>query len=282
MRIFCVFLVLAVSFAGQMSPVALAAEETGQTGFSLDDGEKIDVSLITQAAMDKLWGGLWDLPWFIVEEDKEIVSNSDYVIALLLAGGGSIALHSSGADGKIADGFEDKQILGKFSDEMTFTLGGPGFHFAATGLWYLMSESSGDAVNNERAWTMLKALSVTGATTLGMKLIRNNETPNGKPLAWPSGHTSSSFTVASVLDELYGPEIGVPAYIGAGFVGYRMMESGDHWASDVLFGAVLGYVVGHHIAGKHEDIRVAGFKVVPFSEATRDGAAMGVRLVKKF
>ena len=279
MRVFCVFLVLALSFGGQLSPVASAAQEEG---FSVDDGEKTKAPLISQVALGKLWGGLWELPQFIVEEDKEIVSNSDYVTAILLAGGGSIALHSSGADSKIADGFEDKQILSKFTDEMTYFLGGPGFHFAATGLWYLMSESSGDAVNNERAWTMLKALSVTGATTLGMKLIRNNDTPNGKPLAWPSGHTSSSFTVAAVLDELYGPEIGVPAYVGAGFVGYRMMESGDHWASDVLFGAVLGYVVGHHIAGKYEAVKVAGFKVVPFSEATRDGAAMGVRLVKRF
>ncbi len=282
MRVFCAFLVLAISFGGQLSPAALAAEETEEGGFSVDDGEKIDVPVITQAALDELWGDIWELPGVIVEECKDIVSVDDYVMALLLAGGGSIALYSSGADDKIADNFEDEQILDKFSDEMIFTLGGPGFHFAATGLWYLMSESSGDTVNNERAGTMLKALAVTGASTLGMKLIRNNLTPNGKWLAWPSGHTSSSFTVAAVLDEFYGPEIGVPAYIGAGFVGYRMMESGDHWASDVLFGAVLGYVVGHHIGGKYEDVKVAGFNVVPFSEVTRDGAAMGVRLVKNF
>jgi membrane-associated phospholipid phosphatase len=29
-----------------------------------------------------------------------------------------------------------------------------------------------------------------------------------------------------------------------------MMDEGDHWASDVLFGAVLGWVVGHTVAGR--------------------------------
>jgi len=87
---------------------------------------------------------------------------------------------------------------------------------------------------------MLKALSVTGFTTMALKVARDNDCPNGSPLAWPSGHTSSSFTVAAVLDEWYGPEVGIPAYLGAGFVGYRMMESGDHWPSDVLFGLFWG------------------------------------------
>ena len=97
--------------------------------------------------------------------------------------------------------------------------------------------------------------------------------------AWPSGHTASSFTVASVLDEFYGPQIGIPAYAAAGFVGYRMMDAGDHWASDVLFGGVLGWVVGHTVAGKHKQLEVAGFEVVPyFSES----GANGIALVRQF
>ena len=61
-------------------------------------------------------------------------------------------------------------------------------------------------------------------------------------------------TVASVLHEYYGWQVGVPAYGVAGLVGWRMMDVGDHWASDVLFGAALGCVVGHTVAAQHNPL----------------------------
>jgi len=129
---------------------------------------------------------------------------------------------------------------------------------------------------------MMRALTVTGATTLLLKGTVQNHTPNGKDWAWPSGHTSSSFCVASVLDEFYGPKIGIPAYLAAGFVGYRMMDSGDHWASDVLFGGVLGYVVGHAIAGENKQLQVGGFRIQPLVSTLRDKPAAGIALAKEF
>ena len=128
----------------------------------------------------------------------------------------------------------------------------------------------------------MKALSVTGASTLGLKLIRNNRTPNDKPLAWPSGHTSSSFTVASVLHEFYGPRVGIPAYVGASVVAWRMMDSGDHWASDIVFGATLGWVVGHTVASENKLPEVAGFTVLPYSGGNSRRSVAGVSLLKLF
>jgi hypothetical protein len=62
-----------------------------------------------------------------------------------------------------------------------------------------------------------------------------------------------------------------------------MMDTGDHWGSDVVFGATLGWVVGHTIAGKHKNLDVAGFEVVPYVAApTSRGAATGISLVKYF
>ncbi|MHC4572272.1 MAG: hypothetical protein ACYS0C_09400 [Planctomycetota bacterium] len=60
-----------------------------------------------------------------------------------------------------------------------------------------------------------------------------------------------------------------------------MMDSGDHWASDVAFGAVLGWVVGHTIAGKHKELEIAGFKVLPYT-SSNDGPVIGINLVKQF
>jgi membrane-associated phospholipid phosphatase len=220
-------------------------------------------------------------PGRVIEDSKYTFLRKDNITALLLAGGASIAMHNGRADDDLAGNFENHRVFQGFTDESLNVVGNPGTHFAATGLWYALSAGSHDEFNKKRAWTMMTALAVTGLTTMGLKAIRDNKTPNGKSLAWPSGHTASSFCVASVLDEFYGPKVGIPAYILAGLVGYRMMDTGDHWASDVVFGATLGWVVGHSIAGKHKELEVAGFKVMPYISTSHKSVA-GVSLVKQF
>ena len=223
------------------------------------------------------------LPKDFLDESKNVFLNSrENQILLLLAGGASVAMHNSGADVRIDNNFDHDAFVSTDLDEAINIVGGPSFHFAATGIWYSISAANEDDLNKERAWTMMKALSVTGASTLGLKLIRDNKTPNGKPLAWPSGHTSSSFCVASVLHEFYGAKVGVPAYVGASVVAWRMMDSGDHWASDVVFGATLGWVVGHSVASKGKLPEVAGYTVLPYSGSNSRRSVAGVSLFKMF
>jgi hypothetical protein len=216
----------------------------------------------------------------LIADSKDTFFRPDNMTALLLAGGASVAMHQQ-ADEDIADYFERHQKLRNFKDESLNIIGHPTTHFAASSLWYFLSTQNQDDLNKERAWTMRTAVTITWLATTGLKLIRDNETPNGKDFAWPSGHTSSSFTVASVLDEFYGPKVGIPAYAVASLVAYRMMDTGDHWGSDVVFGATLGWVVGHTVAGKHKKLEVAGFKLVPFIPITEE-PAVGIGLVKKF
>lgn len=223
---------------------------------------------------------LAEWPDRIIEDSKQTFLKRDNMAALLLAGGASIAMHQD-ADKEIADHFERHPHLHNFRDESLYVIGHPVTHFAAASIWYALSAENQDELNRQRAWTMMTALAVTSLTTTGLKAIRDNDTPNGKRWAWPSGHTSHSFTVASVLDEYYGPKVGIPAYVLASLVGYRMMDTGDHWASDVVFGATLGWVVGHTVAGRHEKLEVAGFEVSPYLGNT-GASTMGVSLVKQF
>lgn len=219
----------------------------------------------------------------ILQDSRDTFFRPDNLCALLLAGGASIAMNQH-ADKEIAEHFEEHSALDGFADESLNVIGSPATHLAATGLWYVLSAENKDQFNKKRAWTMMTALAVTDLTTAGLKLIRNNENPNGGNWAWPSGHTSSSFTVASVLDEFYGPKVGIPAYVLASLVAYRMMDTGEHWASDVVFGATLGWVVGHTIAGKHkmlEKLEVAGFKILPYASA-QNGTVIGISLIKRF
>lgn len=222
-----------------------------------------------------------DWPNRIIEDTKETFLKPDNMIALLLAGGASIAMHSSGADKELAENFDNPRVFHGFADESLNIIGSPWTHLAASSLWYATSAKNQDEFNKQRAGAMLRALGVTSVITMSLKAIRDNESPNGKKWAWPSGHAASSFTVASVLDEFYGPRVGIPSYAVASLVSYRMIDSGDHWGSDIVFGATLGWVVGHTFAGKHKELEVAGFKVVPYM-GSNNGPAMGFSFVKQF
>jgi membrane-associated phospholipid phosphatase len=282
LRIFCVVLVLLTGYeAGaeqetySASPDRIASQNQAGREAYFNYSQHSFVGCFTHDALN------W--PDRILADANDVFVRADNIIALMLAGGASIVMHNGSADKDLDHHFTEHRVFkNSFIDESLNVLGCPGTHFAFTGLWYALSAESGDDFNRERAWTMMTALAITGITTVGLKAIRDNKTPNDKEWAWPSGHTSSSFTVASVLDEFYGPGVGVPAYILSGLVAFRMMDSGDHWASDVVFGATLGWVVGHTVAGKHKKLELAGFDVVPYAVETDSGGSAGVTLVKRF
>lgn len=68
--------------------------------------------------------------------------------------------------------------------------------------------------------------------------------PDGR-LSFPSGHSATAFSVATVLARSY-PDGAVPyvAYGAAVLTGYARLESDDHWASDVWAGAAAGIWIG--------------------------------------
>jgi len=221
------------------------------------------------------------LPGDVLEDTRKTIWREDNLTALLLAGGASVTMNNTNADDKVAEHFSDNKDFNDAAEKTFDILGGPGAHFTIAGLWYYFAVENEDQLNKDRAWIMIRALSTTGLWTTALKAARGNDTPNGKDWAWPSGHTSSSFAFASVLDEFYGPEIGIPAYVFASFVGYRMMDTGDHWASDVVFGATLGWIVGHTVAG-NQPPTIAGFQIMPLYLPDKHQNYTGLALQKNF
>ena len=233
-----------------------------------------------KSIIDKSIEDFKKFPGRILSDSKTTFTKPDNMAALLLAGGASIVMNQD-ADDKIKEYFDEHSKLYNWKDESLNIIGSPTTQMAATSVWYFLSSQNNDKLNNERAWTMRTALTITWLATAALKTARNNDTPNGKDRAWPSGHTASSFTFASVLDEYYGPKVGIPAYAVASLVGYRMMDTGDHWGSDVLFGATLGWVVGHTVAGKEKNRTIGGFDIVPFVPDS-ERPAIGIGFVKRF
>ena len=61
--------------------------------------------------------------------------------------------------------------------------------------------------------------------------------------SFPSGHTSASFTAATILF-LYNKRFGIPAFILAALIGFSRLYLYVHFPSDVLAGMFLGILIG--------------------------------------
>jgi len=94
-----------------------------------------------------------------------------------------------------------------------------------------------------------EAFIVNMAFTFALKTIVKRERPGKQNrYSFPSGHTSGSFAVATVLYRIYGYEVGLPAYTLASITGLQRIHANKHWLSDVLTGALLGTLIGNGFA----------------------------------
>jgi membrane-associated phospholipid phosphatase len=117
-------------------------------------------------------------------------------------------------------------------------------------------------------YSVAQAYLTNGILTQGIKYATHRMRPDGSDSkSFPSGHTSSAFTVATVVTNYYGKKWGIPLYAFAGFVGVSRIEKGAHWPSDVLAGAALGYISGRTaILGTNREIsrkKTAGLMIMP-------------------
>ncbi|MFC1785724.1 phosphatase PAP2 family protein [Candidatus Neomarinimicrobiota bacterium] len=115
------------------------------------------------------------------------------------------------------------------------------------------------------------ALVANGVTTVILKQLIGRERPNGSNnYAMPSGHTSHSFAVAVIANELYGRKIGTVAYLIAGLVAVSRINDNEHYLSDVIVGAGLGTIIGRGFAKTYQEkkyipnitIYNMGFKII--------------------
>lgn len=84
--------------------------------------------------------------------------------------------------------------------------------------------------------------------------------------SFPSGHTTSAFSIASVFAEEYdNPLIDATAYGLASAVAFQRMYDDKHWASDVFAGAVLGTAVGKSVVYLHKNKRFGDAFIIPMS-----------------
>jgi hypothetical protein len=176
---------------------------------------------------------------------------------VLLAAGGAMALAVHPADDYVQEhiagdpGAEKFFALGKVVGSGAFQVG------AAGSLWligrYVVPRRGDSKVNklSHMGFDLLRAQIVSQTMVRAIKYSVQRDRPTGECCAFPSGHATSAFAAASVLERHFGYRASWPALAGATYVATSRLVDNRHFVSDVVFGAALGEAIGWTIVGRH-------------------------------
>jgi membrane-associated phospholipid phosphatase len=117
---------------------------------------------------------------------------------------------------------------------------------------------------------LLQAGLYSEAITEVFKIIVGRERPiatdnafNFRPISFsfdfqsmPSGHTTSAFALSTVLSRhAHSTGLKILAYVPAGFTMFSRIYQHQHWLSDEIPAAAIGYFVGNWVVDLHEGRR---------------------------
>ncbi|MEZ5319358.1 MAG: phosphatase PAP2 family protein [Vicinamibacterales bacterium] len=139
--------------------------------------------------------------------------------------------------------------------------GSGGVQIGAAVVAYVIGRTQQNAPVTHVASDLIRAQALNTVITTGLKYtVRRARPGDGSRTSFPSGHTSSTFASAAVLQSHFGWKVGGPAYALAGFVGWTRVRDHVHFLSDVVMGAALGTMAGRTVTIGHRE-RV--WRVVP-------------------
>jgi hypothetical protein len=98
----------------------------------------------------------------------------------------------------------------------------------------------------DNAWSMGESYGSAALTVYVLKTTVKRPRPGQTPgtvngtQSFPSGHSSSAFGSAVLIQRNSGWLAGVPAYGLAAFTAFERVEAGRHWPSDVFAGGAVG------------------------------------------
>lgn len=142
------------------------------------------------------------------------------------------------------------------------TYGSQYLHVPVAAAWWVIASAAGSSRHAAAGRDLLRAQISVVSWTYAIKFATDRTRPNGDPHSLPSGHASTSFASATVLQAHYGWKLGLPAYIAATYSGVSRIYENQHWASDVVLGAAVGIASGRTVTVR---LRQTQMKVAPLA-----------------
>jgi len=130
-------------------------------------------------------------------------------------------------------------------------------HIPVAIAWWAIAGLAGSEKGADAGRDLLRAQISVVSWTYAIKYPVDRTRPNGDPRGFPSGHASTSFASAMVLQEHYGWKLGLPAFLLAGYTAGSRVIANQHFVSDVVFGAAVGMASGRTVTLHLRDTRVS-------------------------
>jgi hypothetical protein len=191
-------------------------------------------------------------------------------LAILGVGGGAaLATHQS--DAQVSEAFREQPDLRPVFKPGA-TIGGMPFEVGAAAAIMSLGQATGHRCVASLGSELLQAQFVGAAWTIAAKQIVRRDRPDGSGYSFPSGHATTAFASATVLQRRFGWKVGVPAYAVASYVAASRVDMQRHYLSDVVFGAAVGIVAGRTVT-------VGGHQLEVGPIAANGGAGIGFSLL---
>jgi membrane-associated phospholipid phosphatase len=137
--------------------------------------------------------------------------------------------------------------------------GNPAVILPLIGVTWVAGKVSGHPGVSSSSLRIAGGLAAPAVVADGLKIVTGRSRPYQAPgdpddfhlfsgnTSFPSGHTSIAFSLASGIDhETTAHWVPFVVYPLAGLVGWSRLRDNDHWASDVLAGALIGTWTTHN------------------------------------
>jgi hypothetical protein len=172
-----------------------------------------------------------------------------------LAAGGTAAVAMHAADDMLHDSDEVIDALSSMSGGQEY--GNASFQVPIAIGWWVVGAAAHSPRDADAGRDLVRAQISATSWTYAFKYTVSRTRPNGDPRSFPSGHASATFATAMVLQQHYGWKLGVPAFAAAGYTAASRIVDDKHWASDVVFGAVLGMTTARTVTIHVRETRLA-------------------------
>jgi membrane-associated phospholipid phosphatase len=185
-----------------------------------------------------------------LKDDVKHLPRKNSLYFLIAGGAAAAAIHP--LDDEIND-----RLAGSGSADTFFKpgkyIGNTGVLLAAGATTYLIGRGKGNGRLQHLGMDEIEGQLLAGALVVGLKQAVRRDRPikqdgtQDTGFSFPSGHAAATFAAATILQQHLGYKAGIPTYLVATYVAMSRLHEEVHWASDVVFGATVGIIVGRTV-----------------------------------